>query len=280
MKRILALVFSGLLLLSLAACAVTEKTPEPPEEYVPSADVEVVVALVNKELTGNARVVTRRLSEKELTGIELTCLYFDENGTKMQDAESVECTFSTEEKVSVWTFSAPTSCEYVEAIVSTVIFADGTRETCPGVTTWADRTAAAFTVEAYRNKMEEMAGKEGAAAQVCEAVEYSVETPVDNTMRLMLKNISGKQITEVVACLLWFDAQGAPIDMGGVLVENSEKVSAKELAVDEEATYTVNAPAGAATAKIIIQEVTFADETVWENDYVYQWSVVNCDLAQ
>ncbi len=280
MKRFLAIVLSAVLLLSMTACSVAEKTPEPPEAYVPSADVEVAVTLVNSELTGNARVVTRRLTDKELTSIELTCLYFDVNGNKMQEQERIECTFSTKDKLSIWTFSAPPGCEYMETIVSAVTYADGTKQTCPGVTTWAEQTAGAFTKDGYEKAMTEMAGKEGAAAEKCDAVEYSVEAPKDNTMSLKLKNTSGKEIADVVACLLWFDAQGAPIDMGGVLVDNSEKVSAKNLAVDEEASYTVNAPEGAASAKIIIQNVTFADETVWANDYVYEWSVINWESAQ
>lgn len=276
MKRFLAMVLSAVLLLSMTACSVAEKTPEPPEVYVPSADIEVAVCAVSEK----AKVVTRRLSDKELTGVVLICVYFDAEGHQIREAERIECTFSTQDELSIWTFSAPAGCVYMDAAIAEVTYGDATKSTCAGVNTWVDQTVAAFTVEGQQKKLEEMAGSAGAAAEKCDAVEYSVEAPKDNTMSLKLKNTSDKEIADVVACLLWFDAQGAPIDMGGVLVDNSEKVSAKNLAVDEEASYTVNAPEGAASAKIIIQNVTFADETVWANDYVYEWSVINWESAQ
>lgn len=279
MKRVLALILSAVLLLSLTACGL-DTTPEPPEAYVPSQDIAVAVTYVTSELTGNARVVTRRTSDKELSGIDLICVYFDSNGKQIQEYERIECTFSTKDEMSIWTFTTPVLCEYLEATIASVTYADGTKSECPGVSTWADETIANFTVENYEKKMTEMAGKEAAAAEKCEAVEYSVEAPENKAMSLKLKNTSGKEIANVIAYLLWFDANGAPIDMDGVVVPNSEKVSAKNLVADEEATYTVNAPEGAGSAKIIIQEVVFADETVWENDYVYEWSVTNCASAE
>lgn len=280
MKRFLVMILSAVLLLSLAACGVVDKTPEPPEAYVPSKDIEVAVTYVNSELTGNARVVTRRTSDKELTGIDLACVYYNVNGEQIREYERIECTFSTKDDLSIWTFTAPVGCEYLEAVIAAVTYADGTKETCPGVSTWAEQTVQAFTVDGYKKAMTEMAGKEGAAAEKCDAVEYSAAAPENNTMSLKLKNTSGKEIADVIAYLLWFDANGAPIDMKGVLVANSEKVSAKNLVADEEATYTVNAPEGAASVKAIIQKVVFADETVWENDYVYEWAVVNSAAAE
>ncbi len=280
MKRFLVMILSAVLLLSLAACGVVDKTPEPPEAYVPSKDIEVAVTYVNNELTGNARVVTRRTSDKELTGIDLACVYYDVNGKQIREYERIECTFSTKDDLSIWTFSAPAGCKYMEAVISAVTYADGTKETCPGVSTWAEQTAQAFTVDGYNKAMTEMAGKEAAAAEKCDAVEYSAAAPENKTMSLKLKNTSGKEIADVIAYLLWFDANGAPIDMKGVLVANSEKVSAKNLVADEEATYTVNAPEGAASVKAIIQKIVFADETVWQNDYVYEWAVVNSATAE
>lgn len=275
MKRFLAMILTAVLLLSMAACTVVDTTPEPPEAYVPSKDIEVAVTYVNSETTGNARVVTRRTSDTELTGIDLACVYYDVDGKQIREYERIECTFSTKDDLSIWTFTAPGGCKYLEAVIAAVTYADGTKETCPGVATWAEETTKAFTVEGYKKAMTEMAGKEGAAAEKCDAVEYSVAAPENNTVSLKLKNNSGKEIADVNAYLLWFDANGAPIDMKGVLVSNSEKVSAKNLVADEEASYTVNAPEGAASVKAIVQKVIFADQTVWENDYVYEWAVVN-----
>jgi hypothetical protein len=275
MKRFLTIILSAVLLLSMTACSIAQNA-EPPEAYVPSQDIEVAVCIVSDE----AKVVTRRLSDKELAWFEMICVYFDAEGKQLGEAERIECTFSTQDELSVWSFTAPAGCVYMDATIADVTYKDLTKSTCAGVMTWVDQTVAGFTVDGYEKAMEEMAGKEGAAAEKCDALEYSVEPPEGNTMDLKLKNVSGKEINEVIACLLWFDAQGTPIDMEGVLVDNSEKVSAKTLAVDEDASYTVTAPEGAASAKIIIQDVTFADETNWTNNYVYEWSVANWAAAK
>lgn len=282
MKRLLAMILSAALLLSLTACGsvLGNDSTQTPEVYVPSKDIEVAVTYVTGASTGNARVVTRRTSDKELSGIDLACVYYDVNGKQIREYERIECTFSTKDEMSIWTFSAPARTSYIEAAIAAVTYADGTKETCPGVSAWAEQTAAAFTVDGYKKALEEMAGKEAAAAEKCDAVEYTAAAPENKEMSLKLKNTSGKEIADVIAYLLWFDANGAPIDMKGVLVPNSEKVSAKNLVADEEATYTVNAPEGAVSVKAVIQKVVFADETVWQNDYVYEWAVVNSAAAK
>lgn len=274
MKRIIAMLLAALMLLSMAACGGTEE--ETPEVYVPSEDIEVAVAFVSD---GKAKVVTRRTSDKELTSIDLYCVYYNAEG-QVGEGETIQCDFATEGKLSIWTFTAAASSQYMEAAVSSVTYADGTKQTCPGVSTWADAAVKAFSVDNYTKKMAELASKEATAAQVCEAVAITLGTPADSKLGLGVKNNSGKEIDEVVVYLLWFDADGAPIDMGGVLVPNSEKISAKTLAVDEDATYTATAPENAAMAKAVVQSVTFTDETVWENDYIYEWAVVTSEAVE
>jgi hypothetical protein len=279
MKRIVGMLLSAVLLFSLAACGI-ETAKKLPEEYIPSQDIEVAIAFVKGGNTDNARVVTRRTSQKALSGMELVCVYYDAQGKQLGEYEQVDCTFETKGTLSIWTFNAPAGCAYLDAAVASVTYEDGTKQACPGVSTWAQKTAKAFTLENHEKAKAEMAAKQVVEAEKCDAVEYSVDTPEDKKLRMELKNISGKEISEAVACLLWFDDNGAPIDMNGVLVSNSEKVSAKDLKPDEKATYTVDAPEQAASAKIIIQKVVFADQTVWENDYVYEWSVINCESAE
>jgi len=261
MKRLSAILLSAMLLFSMAACGRSE-------EYIPSADITVALTHV----ADKAKVVTRRTSDWELSDVELICVYFDAQGQQLGKYERVKCSFTTKGEVSIWTFAAPEGCAYMDAAVAAVTYADGTENICPGATTWAKKTAQAFTPANYE--------KQAAAAEKCDAVEYSVDPAQENGLSLKLKNISGKEITEVIACLLWFDENGSPIDMDGMLVDNSERVSAKELDPDKESAYIVDKPEDAATARVIIQEVVFADGSVWKNDYVYEWSVENWDSAK
>lgn len=270
MKKLLALVLAALLLFSLAACGgITE---EEPEVYVASQDIEVAVAVVQ---SGKAKAVTRKLSDKELKSIDLACVYFDLSGKQVGEAETVQCDFSQDADLTIWTFTAAPEAQYMEAIVSSVTYADDTKHTCPGVSTWASTTSALFTPENHASKMETMASKEAAAAQTCDAAAITLGTPAEGKLELTVKNTSGKEVDEVIAFLLWFDAEGNPIEMNGVFVPNSEKISAKTLAVDEEATYTATAPEGAASAKGIVQSVTFTGGESWQNDYIYEWAIVN-----
>lgn len=270
MKRIVAMILWAALLLSLAACG--KAAQDAPEAYVPSADIEVAIAFVEN---GTAKVVTRRTSDKELTSVDLCCVYFLNSGSQVGEAKTVQCDFETKGELSIWTFTAQSQSEYIECAVSSVTYADGTKQSCPGVSTWADETVRSFSVDGYNKKMEALANKEAAAAEKCDAAEISLGTPADGKLALGVKNTSGKEIAEVVSYLLWFDANGLPIDMKGVLVPNSEKISAKTLTVGEDATYTATAPEGGATVKGIVQSVTFADGTVWQNDYIYEWAVSN-----
>lgn len=267
MKKFFAMILTAVLLLSLTACA-TDLLSGMNTAYVPSEDITVALTHVGDE----AKVVTRRTSDKALSGVELVCVYFDEAGQQIQQYERVKCTISDQDKRSIWTFEAPAGCVYMDATIAAVTYADGTKHSCPGIVTWAKETAKSFVPANYETQ--------ATAAESCEAVQYAVETGEDNTQSLKLKNVSGKEITEVIACLLWFDAAGEPINVGGLLVDNSERVSAKELTMDEEAAYTVDMPDGAASAKVVIEEVIFADGSAWQNDYVYEWSVQNWKTAE
>ena len=275
MKKLIALILAALLLCSLAACdALTEKEPE---LYVGSEDIEVAIAVVQ---SGRAKTVTRKLTDKELKSIDLCCVYFDLSGKQIGEAELVQCDFSQDAKLSIWTFSAAPLSQYMEATIASVTYADGTKKECPGVSTWANATGTLYSTEIYTNKLETMAGKEAAAAQTCDAATITLGTPTEGKLELTVKNTSGKEIDEVVAYLLWFDAEGNPIEMNGVFVPNAEKISAKTLTVDEEATYTATAPEGAASAKGIVQSVTFTGGESWANDYIYEWALVNYGKAQ
>ena len=269
MKRIIALLLATVLLLGMAACGANKE--EPRVEYVPSEDIEIAVTYVDEM----AKVVTRRTSDKKMTGIVLACVYFDELGTLLRAFEQIECTFSSDNALSVWSFTPPIGCTYVEAVIDSVIYADGTTKVCSGVSTWAEDIAANFTVAAKEKQFADMVAKEAEEAKKCDAVTYKTEVLTDGTMELTLENKSGKDIEKAVFYMLWFDKNGAPIDMDGVLVSNSETVSAKQLKAEETTTYIVSVPEGAASVKTIVQTINFADETTWTNDLVYEWAVAN-----
>ena len=278
MKRILAIILTAALLLSLGACAAFE-----PEAYVPSANVEVAVAYVvetdktDGNLYDTAKVVTRRLVEKDMTSITLACVYYSSTGSQVGEYEYVECDFAEQNKFSLWEFDVPIGATYMEAVVSKVSFSDGTQETCPGISTWAKTQAEAFSVESHEQKRIDLSYSAAADAEVCPGAELTIGTWDESGLNVQLANTSGKDIEKVGIYALWFDADGQPLALDGVVTPNAELINASDLVVDETATYTVTEPEGAEFVKVIINTVTYTDGESWTNNYFYEWAYVHYD---
>ena len=267
MKRLFTVLLTVLLLLSMTACGMgAEKEPE---AYVPSTEIEVSLAFINEKAT----VVTRRLVDQELKAVELACVYYTTSGFQIGTYELVECTFSTQDTLSIWNFDVPSGSVYMDATIAAVTYADGTKETCPGVYTWGN-SRDVLNLETYERNIQEMKRLQGAAAENCPAASITLGAVEEGNQKLEIT--AGEQaISSMVLYALWYDEAGAPIDCGGVFVKNAEKISSGEMAAKESGSYSIEAPEGAAKAKMIIQQVTYADETVWKNDYVYEWAFVN-----
>ncbi len=268
MKKVFAMIAVFPLLVSLAACGGNYE----PEAYVASNALVVETAYVD----GQAKVITRKTTDKELSGVKLACVYFDAAGQQVGEFEVIEGDVVKKDVVSSWTFDAPAGCVYVEAIVAGVTYADGTAENCPGVDTWAKDTAATFNAQAQKTALTAAA----AEAENCPAVTYTVEEMKDTSVDVELTNTGDQAITEAVVYSLWFDAQGDPVDIGGNFAKNAKRSSLKDLAAGENASYTVPAPEGTAKAKMVIETVTFADGTIWENAAVYKWLAANRNTAE
>lgn len=268
MKKALALILLLAMMVSMAACTqpMMETTPETepePEVYVPSDAVAVEVAYMD----GYAKVVTRKNSEKEISKISIACVYFDGDGKQLGKMELIECPVTAKDKVSNWTFNAPNGCAYLQAAIAGVSYADGTKEECPGITTWAEETAEKFDSEKYQEKLEEKA----ALAEECDLIAVDFVESGNADLKLQLKNIGEKDIREMVVYTLWYDDQGNPVEAGGSFARNAKRSSLEDLKVEEEAIYTIPAVEGATTARLLVQMITFTDDSVWANENTYFW---------
>ena len=270
MKKIFAILLATMLLVSMSACDMITSPPETEAEaYVPAEDIEVALAFVDER----AVVVTRRLVEQELKAIDLACTYYTSSGYKIDTYELVECTFSSQEKLSIWNFSVPSGTVYMEAVIASVTYADGTIKTCPGIHTWGN-SKSILDLQAYDRNLQNMKKLQGVAAENCEAVSVTVGAIEEG--KLKMEFTAGEQaIKDLIVYTLWYDETGAPIDCDGIFVKNAEQISSGAMEAKETGTYSVEAPAGAVNAKIIIRKVTFADDTVWNNEYIYEWALVN-----
>lgn len=269
MKKVFAILLAVAVLLSMAACGDTGEQQQ--VSYKASTDIEVALAFVD----GNARVVTRKLTDKALKAIDLVCVYYSINGYQQDEYEIVGCEFSSENELSIWTFDVPIGTAYMDAAIASVTYADGTKEECPGVSTWASTTSALFSVETYQKRVDDMKKLQGAAAENCPAAKTTVSAVTEGKLPIEITNTGDKDISKMVLYVLWFDEAGMPVACNGPVVSNSENISSGELTAGETANYTVDPPETAVNAKALVKSITFADETTWENEYVYEWSFVN-----
>lgn len=268
MKKIFALLLAMLLLVSMTACGMTVAEKEP-EAYVPSTDIEVALAFVDDE----AVVVTRRLVDKELKSIDLACVYYTMSGYQIDTYELIECTFSTQETMSIWKFDTPSGCVYMEATIASVTYADGTKKTCPGVSTWGE-SKSTLDLQAYDRKLQDMKKLQCVAAENSPGATVTLGAVEDGKQKLEI-TAGEKAIHDLTLYVLWYDESGAPVPCGGAFVKNVESVTSGELEAGEKGAYSIEAPTDAAKAKIIIRKLNFTDNTQWNNEYFYEWAFVN-----
>lgn len=262
MKRIFAAWAAAMLLLTLTAC-------KKPAKYVPSEEVEVALAFVEEE----AVVVTRRLVAQELQSVELACNYYTAEGEKIGTYQRIECDFSTQDTLSIWNFEVPENCRYMEAVIASVTYPDGTKKECEGVTQWGEREEK-IDMQAYNKNIEKIKESQAAAAENCPSVTIRLGTLKDGKQKLEL-TAGEKVVKDLTLYVLWHDENGAPVDCNGLFVKNAESISSGGLQAQQTAFYSIAAPAGAASAKIIVRKVNFEDEAPWENAYFYEWAFVN-----
>lgn len=267
MKKVFAILLAVMLLLSMTACG-GATTQQEPETYVPSTEIEVVLAFVQER----AVVVTQRLVEKELKAIELACCYYDAAGNRIS-SERVECTFSTQDTRSIWNFNVPSGCEYMDAIVASVTYPDGTQNVCPGVSTWID-LGIVTNLQTRETEFQNMKKLQGAAAENCPGATATLGELAEGKQKVEI-TAGDKATKNLVLFVLWYDEAGAPVSCDGSYVKNGEGISIGELKADEKATFSFEAPEGAAKAKTIVRQITFADDTLWQNEYYHEWAYVN-----
>lgn len=272
MKKLYGLCLAMAMLLSLNACKSSVSPPTEPEAYVSSDAVSVVVSYMD----GKAKVITRKITEKEITYLDIACIYFDQEGKPLGKFEKIEGAVEVEDAVSNWSFDAPVGCAYLQAAISAVTYADGTKERCPGVDTWVAETTASFDVESHIESLQ----KQAALAETCPVLALDWEFTTQEGLVTKVKNQSEQEIDNVIIYTLWYDTEGLPVDVGGSFAQNATRAALAELAVGDEARFTIPTEEGAAKAKQVVEKVIFADGTIWENENAYHWIAANLEFAE
>ena len=272
LKKLIAIALLVVLCLSFAGC----KAPK----YVASEDAAVMATYIDD---GYGYVVTKQLSAKKLSGIQLACLYFDAEGALIgKNYQLFDCDVSESDRVALWNIDIPEGCAYIDAIVSAVY---GVNEAdnwkTKALNVWARETKKSFTIEGFEAKLAAVKQAEAYQAESNDYVRITTAAITKGILDFELLNNCDRNIKTVSLLVLWFDENGAPINTYEVsYCPNGKWLSADDLEIGETATYAYE-PIGLdpepATVKYCIDSIEFEDGSLWLNENFYIWVACNRD---
>lgn len=269
MKKILAFCLAAALSLACLACAPIESESVP---YEPAKEISVTAAFVEN---GVGKFSTRAEENAGVKSIEVACLYFNEKGDVLGEYELIACNLTDGDLLNVWEVSVPARCAYIAATIASVT--TDTKASCPGVDTWAEDTVDAFSPAAYEKSMEAIR-KENLAAKY-DMVSCSFNSWDNSVLEYTMKNETKKDMDTIHLYVLYYDKDGKPVSTGSAVCDNSKILESVDLKAGEEVTFTVNVPEGSAGIQAVIDSITYSDGEVFQNPYVYEWLIANCNTA-
>lgn len=266
----IAIALLVVLCLSFAGC----KAPK----YVPSVDAAVMATYIED---GSGYVVTKQLSGKKLSGIQLACLYFDAEGTLIEkNYKLFDCDISDSDRVALWNIDVPANCAYIDAIISAVYGVDEADSwKTKALNVWAREAKKNFTIAEHEAKLSAVKQAEAHQAETNDYVEVTSAAITKGILDFELANNCDRNIKTVTLLVLWLDENGAPINTYDVsYCPNGKWLSADDLEVGETATYAyepVGLDTDPASIKYCIDSIEFEDGSRWLNENFYIWVACN-----
>lgn len=270
LNKLIAVVLLVVLCLSFAGC----KAPE----YVASEDAAVMATYIED---GSGYIVTKQLSAKSLSGIQLACLYFDAEGAVIEkNYKLFDCDISGSERVALWNIDIPDGCAYIDAIVSAVY---GTDEAdnwkTKALNVWAREAKKSFTIAGHEAKLAAVKQAEAYQAESNDYVKVTSAAITKGILDFELVNNCDRDIKTVTLLVLWLDENGAPINTNEVsYCPNGKWLSADDLDAGESATFAYEPDISAGTpasVKYCIDSIEFEDGSLWLNENFYIWVACN-----
>lgn len=285
--------FAGAILIIVLAIALKFAWPQLSsiiQTFKESEDLQVTCTHIIEDCYG--AVAVRNTGEKAIRDYEIVYVLFDANGINI-DVSISETIFGTYAYSSAnilpgdiygWdmgyfsTFGDNRNVRYMEATVSRITYTDGSIWEAQGLTAWANETVKNFSVEAYKQKIENMESdsKNAENNPYVQVIANRISTThSEDDLELVMKNISGKDITALSLYITQYDQNGYGVD--GYI----RKV-VKGHTLSNGNTYSYSSSMFFSTStkyqKVIVSSLEFSDGTVWNNPYAPQWSLYNVDM--
>ena len=295
-KIIVAVVIALVALLVIGKIVLTSVGRQGIGKFTPADDLKVVGTYVSDGR--DLYVVVQNDGKKTVRSYEIAFVEFDSNGnyiSRYTDKIYDTAAFSTAnilpgDRSDAFnsTFYSGNGGTYGEATIKSITYADGTTWEASGIGTWANKVAKDFSVEKYKQSIENMRENSIKAestphAQIISATKYDAGYTNSDNLDIKIKNIGSEDIKAVRCVSLSYDSNGyatsvSPYDM---MLINCKGLSF-DMAIPTNATLSATSKMyfekTTSNFKMAVYSVEFASGKVWQNPYIFEWMLYNKDM--
>lgn len=293
-----------IILLAFGAKFVMQRSPVfvgKQEPFTPSPDLTVVGTTKCDNLGRNngLLVVVQNTGTQTIRDYEVVCVGFDHNGNNVPlDRDKIYDTFTFssanllpddvygDDKMQIGLDYS--NIAYIEATVSSITFMDGTTWNASGIDSWANDVAEQFSVDAAKQKIEDMKDESNKAEncphiRIISSKKYSgSRVSSRDSFDIECKNISDRTIREVEFYVLGYDQNGYAAAVNLSDLKANLRVGSTEFALTPGntmiTTFDFFFEENVKQYAVIIHKLEFDDGSVWKNPYTFQWLEYNEDM--
>lgn len=269
----------------------TVATTTEPEivEFVANEDIKVISSFI---YDNHSYFVVCNNGETPILDVKISYITFDSNGFTTIDSsggyETVKATavnLMPGDKTCVEAYGG-NGGKYAKAVATYIKYKDGTEWEASDVSLWSEEVAATFDVSAHKAEIDALKsdGEKALSNEYLELYDVSFENrnrySSDNDYLFSVKNKSDLGVQGVTIFILEFDENGMPVSVSpyDTYCKNCHYTGGTiNLGVGESDAFVVDLLISGSTKNIksVIGYITFADESTWENPYLYEWIITN-----
>lgn len=178
--------------------------------------------------------------------------------------------------------------KFIDAMISSVTYKDGTTWGTEGLDAWAKDVSDEFSVEEYKNKVENMKS-DAILAESNPYIEITGTAKFDDNkfsnsddFEISVINIGDKTVKKFSVIVLQYDGNGYAAGVNfGFVVSNADRATVDPANLDAGQkggwNWSLFFDADCKTYKTLIYDIEFKDGTTWTNEYALQWMLYNED---
>lgn len=269
--------------------------PTPDTIFEPNEDLQVVTAFV---YDNDTYVVVENTGTQPILNYRIAYINFDKNGfVATRDSDGYERgkndtanLMPGDKDIGGW-YGADGI--YAVAAVVSIDYADGTTWEANEmqVENWAKEASNSFSVEEQKNEVSRLK-ETGSLAETNEfasltdyTIKHGNQFSSDHDLHFSLQNTSDQGITRLNIFVLEFDKNGFPVAVNPYdtyCINGHQTGGTVNLASGASSSYSDDLFISSTTTQIkgVISYIEFQDGSEWNNPYLYEWILGNCNAYE